>query len=142
MGHIPNIKSNPNELPPAIQTANGVSPITTVCDSQTTVTGGKPPRGFASPNFSKERQREIASMGGKSVPQDKRSFSQDRGLAAEAGRKGGRSVKAANRSFSRNKALASAAGKKGGLAVPPEKRSFSTNPELARKAGRKGGLSS
>jgi general stress protein YciG len=36
-----------------------------------------------------ERQREIASRGGKSVPAEKRSFSQDRELASEAGRKGG-----------------------------------------------------
>jgi general stress protein YciG len=36
-----------------------------------------------------ERQREIASLGGKSVPAEKRSFSQNRDLAAQAGRKGG-----------------------------------------------------
>jgi general stress protein YciG len=36
-----------------------------------------------------DRQREIASKGGKSVPAEKRSFSQDRELASEAGRKGG-----------------------------------------------------
>jgi len=44
-------------------------------------------RGFASMNA--ERQRQIASMGGKAVPDEKRSFSQNRRLAAEAGRKGG-----------------------------------------------------
>lgn len=44
-------------------------------------------RGFAS--MDPERQREIARKGGASVPGEKRSFSQDRGLAAEAGRKGG-----------------------------------------------------
>ena len=44
-------------------------------------------RGFAS--MGQERQREIASKGGRSVPADKRSFSQNRGLAAQAGRKGG-----------------------------------------------------
>jgi general stress protein YciG len=37
------------------------------------------------------KQREIASKGGQSVPAAKRSFSQDRRLAAEAGRKGGQS---------------------------------------------------
>ncbi len=36
-----------------------------------------------------ERQREIARTGGASVPSEKRSFSQDRSLAAQAGRKGG-----------------------------------------------------
>jgi general stress protein YciG len=44
-------------------------------------------RGFASMDAA--RQREIASKGGKSVPADKRSFSQDRDLASQAGRKGG-----------------------------------------------------
>ena len=44
-------------------------------------------RGFASMN--QERQRQIASMGGKAVPDEKRSFSQNPELAAEAGRKGG-----------------------------------------------------
>jgi general stress protein YciG len=37
------------------------------------------------------RQREIARKGGASVPSEKRSFSQDRDLAAAAGRKGGES---------------------------------------------------
>lgn len=46
-------------------------------------------RGFAS--MSVEKRREIASKGGKSVPAEKRSFSQDRGLASDAGRKGGQS---------------------------------------------------
>ena len=44
-------------------------------------------RGFAS--MSPEKQREIASKGGRSVPSDKRSFSQNRDLASHAGRKGG-----------------------------------------------------
>ena len=47
----------------------------------------KSTRGFASMDAT--RQREIASKGGQSVPQEKRSFSQDRELAAQAGRKGG-----------------------------------------------------
>lgn len=47
----------------------------------------KKKRGFAS--MSVEKRRAIASMGGKNVPGDKRSFSQDRTLAATAGRKGG-----------------------------------------------------
>ena len=44
-------------------------------------------RGFAA--MDPERRREIAEKGGASVPWDKRSFSVDRNLAAEAGRKGG-----------------------------------------------------
>ncbi|WP_343052482.1 KGG domain-containing protein [Pseudochelatococcus contaminans] len=71
-------------------------------------------RGFAS--MDPEKQRAIASKGGQSVPDEKRSFSQNRKLASEAGRKGGRSV-------------------------PDEKRSFSRDPNLAAEAGRKGGQS-
>ncbi len=44
-------------------------------------------KGFAA--MSPEKQREIASMGGRSVPPDRRSYSQDRTLASTAGRKGG-----------------------------------------------------
>ncbi|WP_370236219.1 general stress protein [Brevundimonas sp.] len=44
-------------------------------------------RGFAS--MDPERQRAIARKGGASVPSEKRSFSQDRALAAQAGREGG-----------------------------------------------------
>jgi len=46
-------------------------------------------RGFAA--MDEDKQREIARKGGESVPDDKRSFSQDRNLASEAGRKGGES---------------------------------------------------
>lgn len=53
-------------------------------------------RGFASMDTTK--QREIASKGGQSVPAAKRSFSQDRRLAAEAGRKGGQSSHGGGRS--------------------------------------------
>jgi uncharacterized protein len=71
-------------------------------------------RGFAS--MDREKQRAIARKGGESVPNEKRSFSQNPGLAAEAGRKGGLSVNPAKRTFSRNHALASEAGRKGGHA--------------------------
>jgi general stress protein YciG len=74
-------------------------------------------RGFAS--MDREKQRAIARKGGESVPNEKRSFSQNRRLAAEAGRKGGQSVNPAMRSFSRNHALASEAGRKGGHASRP-----------------------
>lgn len=36
-----------------------------------------------------ERRREVCSLGGKAIPREKRSFSQNRELAREAGRKGG-----------------------------------------------------
>ena len=71
-------------------------------------------RGFAS--MDPEKQRAIARKGGESVPNEKRSFSQNHGLAAAAGRKGGHSVNPTKRSFSQNHLLASEAGRKGGHA--------------------------
>lgn len=56
-------------------------------EGQTPRAPGVSKRGFAS--MDPERQREIARKGGASVPSEKRSFSQDRSLAAQAGRKGG-----------------------------------------------------
>jgi general stress protein YciG len=44
-------------------------------------------RGFAA--MDPEKRREAARKGGASVPADRRSFAQDRALAAEAGKKGG-----------------------------------------------------
>ena len=44
-------------------------------------------RGFA--GMDDDKQRDIAAEGGRSVPDDKRSFSQNPELASEAGRKGG-----------------------------------------------------
>ena len=61
----------------------------------TGVAGGKSNRGFAS--MDREKQRAIARKGGESVPNEKRSFSQDRGLAAAAGRKGGEASQGARR---------------------------------------------
>ena len=70
-------------------------------------------RGFAS--LTPERRREISSLGGKAVPREKRSFSQDRELASTAGRMGGLAVPGSKRSFSQDRALASSAGRQGGL---------------------------
>ncbi|MEW6255350.1 MAG: KGG domain-containing protein [Pseudomonadota bacterium] len=78
-------------------------------------------RGFAA--MDAEKQRAIARKGGESVPAEKRSFSQDRALAAAAGRKGGQSVADEDRSFSRNRSLASRAGQKGGQASHTTSRS-------------------
>lgn len=58
-----------------------------MAQGQSTRASGVSKRGFAS--MDPERQREIARKGGASVPSEKRSFSQDRSLAAQAGRKGG-----------------------------------------------------
>lgn len=69
-------------------------------------------RGFAA--MDADKQRAIARKGGESVPAEKRSFFQNRALAAAAGRKGGQSVSDDQRSFSRDRTLASQAGQKGG----------------------------
>ena len=76
--------------------------------------GSASTRGFAS--MDAEKRRAIASKGGQSVPNEKRSFSQSPTLAAEAGRKGGRNVSNESRSFSRNRDLAAQSGRKGGRA--------------------------
>ena len=46
-------------------------------------------RGFAS--MDEQKQKDVASKGGKSVAPEDRSFSKDSELAPEAGRKGGQS---------------------------------------------------
>ena len=56
-------------------------------------------RGFAAMDV--ERRREIARKGGASVPDEKRSFSQDRDLAAAAGRKGGEASHGGGRTSAR-----------------------------------------
>jgi general stress protein YciG len=81
-------------------------------------------RGFAS--MGQDEQRDIARMGGQSVPNDKRSFSRDPKLAAEAGRKGGLSVAPETRSFSRDPKLATEAGRKGGKASHRQGREISS----------------
>lgn len=79
-------------------------------------------RGFAS--MDEDKQREIASKGGQSVPDDKRSFSQDRELASEAGRKGGES---------------SGGNQGGGNGGNQNGGNFAEDRERASEAGRKGG---
>lgn len=69
------------------------------------------PRGFAA--MSKEARTRIASMGGKAVPPDRRSFSTDRELAAQAGAKGG-SVSPSN--FANDPKRAARIGRNGGKA--------------------------
>lgn len=68
------------------------------------------PRGFAA--MSPERRRELAKLGGQSVPPHKRSFSTKKGLAEKAGAVGGRSVSAEKRLFKKDPSRAIAAVKK------------------------------
>ena len=61
--------------------------------------------------LSPERRSEIARMGGKSVPPEKRAFSRSASLAADAGRIGGSSVAPENRMFHQDNELARRAAK-------------------------------
>jgi general stress protein YciG len=71
-------------------------------------------RGFAS--MSPERRREVSAMGGNALSNDKRTFSLDRAIASDAGKKGGASVSPDSRTFSQNRDLAAESGRKGGIA--------------------------
>lgn len=86
-------------------------------------------RGFAA--MDQAKQREIARKGGANVPRDKRSFAQNRQLAAEAGRKGGQSVAAQDRSFSQNRELAAEAGRKGGRSAQSRHNGKAAAPQSA-----------
>jgi general stress protein YciG len=91
-------------------------------------------RGFA--GMDDDKQRDIASKGGQSVPAEKRSFSQDHELAAEAGRKGGESSQGGQQSASDNGRKPQASnGERGGSG------NFANDREKASEAGRKGGQS-
>lgn len=57
----------------------------------TTQKTGNSRRGFAS--MSPERRVEIARLGGHAVPAERRSFSQNKTLAREAGKRGGQNSK-------------------------------------------------
>lgn len=83
-------------------------------------------RGFGS--MDQNKQRDIASKGGSSVPDEKRSFSRDRELASEAGRKGGESSHGGQQ-----QAGGSDRGQQGGSG------NFAQDRERASEAGRKGG---
>ena len=67
-------------------------------------------RGLAA--LTPERRREIAQMGGKSVPREKRAFF-------------------------KNPEIAKSAGSLGGQRASPEKRYFSLHPDKAQQAGLK-----
>ncbi|MGO4572248.1 general stress protein [Microvirga sp. 2TAF3] len=58
-------------------------------------TPGSSNRGFGS--MDKNKQQDIARKGGESVPPEDRSFSKDRDLASEAGRKGGQNSRGGKR---------------------------------------------
>jgi general stress protein YciG len=58
---------------------------------------GNSRKGFAS--LSPEARKEIAAIGGRSVPADRRAYSTNNTLAREAGRKGGLAFQAKRRAM-------------------------------------------
>ncbi|MEZ2410646.1 general stress protein [Bosea sp. RCC_152_1] len=93
-------------------------------------------RGFAS--MDDDKQRDIASQGGQSVPAEKRSFSQDHELASEAGRKGGENSGGGNRqqqASGSDRDQQSSGNERGGTG------NFANDRDRASEAGRKGGKS-
>jgi general stress protein YciG len=54
-------------------------------------TSGHKRRGFAS--MSPEKRRQMASMGGKAVPKEKRAYARDPDLASRSGKKGGAAIR-------------------------------------------------
>ncbi|MDQ1081382.1 general stress protein [Pseudoroseomonas cervicalis] len=86
-------------------------------------------RGFAS--MDENKQRDIASKGGQSVPAEKRPFAQDHELAAEAGRKGGQNSHGGGNASGGNASGGSGSG-----------GNFANDREKASEAGRKGGQNS
>ena len=86
-------------------------------------------QGFAS--MDPDKQREIASKGGQSVPEEKRSFSQDPELAAQAGHEGGQQSHSGNKPRSSKGSDSDTSSGGGG--------NFAEDRERASEAGRKGG---
>lgn len=93
-------------------------------------------RGFGS--MDEDKQRDIASKGGQSVPAEKRSFSQDHDLASEAGRKGGEHSGGGNR---QQHAAGGDRDQQGGGSERGGSGNFANDRERASEAGRKGGQS-
>lgn len=99
------------------------------------------PRQQVEPRLRVDGRRQAARNrpeGRRECTDEKRSFSQDPGLAAAAGRRGSGSVPGEKRSFSRDPELAAEAGRKGGHVSGGN---FAHNRESAVEAGRRGGQS-
>lgn len=99
-----------------------------MAENRDTHESGSSNRGFGS--MDERKQQEIASKGGESVPAEERSFSKDRELASEAGRKGG---EARGTSDERSDEREESDRSRGGSG------NFAQDRERASEAGRKGG---
>jgi general stress protein YciG len=101
-------------------------------------TGKKAKRGFAS--MSPEKQREIASKGGRAAHEKGTAHEFTSEEAKEAGRKGGKASHSGFRNMdpTRQREIAS----KGGRAAHEKGTAHEFTSEEARRAGQKGGRSS
>lgn len=101
--------TTPPQMPPSKAGSEPAETRSAETADETTAAPPRAARGFAA--MDPARQREIARKGGRAVPDEKRSFSQNRELAATAGRKGGQE---SGGNFANDRARAAAAGRKGG----------------------------
>lgn len=89
---------------------------------------GKSHRGFAA--MPPEKQREIASKGGKAAHESGRAHEFTSEEAAEAGRKGGRAAHQSGRAHEFTSEEAAEAGRKGGHASQGARRQRAQNDEF------------
>ncbi len=99
--------------------------------------GGK--RGFAS--MDQDKQREIASKGGKAAHEKGTAHEFDSEEAREAGSKGGKAAHEKGTAHEFDSEEARRAGSKGGKAAHEKGTAHQFDSEEAREAGRKGGES-
>lgn len=104
---------------------------------QTGRQGGGPHRGFAS--MDPQRQREIASQGGKAAHESGHAHEFTSEEAREAGSKGGKAAHERGTAHEFTPEEAREAGRKGGKAAHAKGTAHQFTPEEAREAGRKGG---
>ena len=94
-------------------------------------------RGFAS--MDPQRQREIASQGGKAAHESGHAHEFTSEEAREAGSKGGKAAHEKGTAHEFTPEEAREAGRKGGKAAHAKGTAHEFTPEEAREAGRKGG---
>jgi general stress protein YciG len=102
--------------------------------------GGTSNRGFAS--MDPERQREIASEGGKAAHEKGSAHEFSSQEARDAGSKGGQAAHERGTAHEFDSEEARAAGRKGGQAAHEKGTAHEFNSAEARAAGRKGGQAS
>ena len=101
--------------------------------------GGESKRGFAS--MDEDKQREIASQGGKAAHEKGTAHEFTSEEAREAGRKGGQAAHEKGTAHEFDSEEAREAGRKGGHAAHEKGTAHEFSSQEAREAGKKGGES-